>query len=91
MHLRAVHHVNSVSTHFQCSESGCGRTFSYMWSFKRHLENEDKVGNSTLGSTLDDPFEGPAPPVVVQNVEMLSQRKWSQHREMRKLRRIGIN
>lgn len=63
--VRAVHHVNSASTHFQCSESGCGRTFSYMWSLKRHLEKEHKVGN-----TLDDPFE--APPVDVQNVEMLN-------------------
>lgn len=36
-----------------------------MWSFKRHLEKEHKVGN-----TLDDPFE--APPVDVQNVEMLN-------------------
>ena len=79
MHLRAVHLVNSASTHFRCSESGCGRTFSYMWSFKRHLEKEHEVGN-----TLDYPFEGPGPPVDVQNVEMLNA-------EMRKLRRIGMN
>ena len=38
-----------------------------MWSFKRQLEKEHEVGN-----TLDDPFEGPAPPVDVENVEMLS-------------------
>lgn len=67
MHLRAVHHVNSASTHFQCSESGCGRTFSYMWSFKRHIEKEHEVG-----TTLDGPFEGSAPPVYVQNIEMLN-------------------
>ena len=67
MNLRAIHYVNSASTHFQGSESGCGRTFSCMWSFKRQLEKEHEVGN-----TLDDPFEGPAPPVDVENVEMLS-------------------
>ena len=65
MNLRAVHHVNSASTYFQCSESGCGRTFSHMWSFKRHLEKEHDFGN-----TFDDPFEGPAPPADVQDVEM---------------------
>lgn len=65
MHLRAVHHVNSASTYFQCSESGCGRTFSYIWSFKRHLEKDHNVVN-----TLDDPFE--ATPVDLNNVEMLN-------------------
>lgn len=64
-HLHAVHHVNSASTHFQCSESGCGRTFSYMRSFKTLGKKEHEAGN-----TLDDPFEGPAP-AIVQDVEKL--------------------
>lgn len=65
MHLRAVHCLNSASTHFQCSESGCGRTFSYMWSFKRHLEKEHEDENA-----LNNPFEGPAPSDVEKAAEM---------------------
>ena len=37
VHLRAVHHINSSATYFQCCEQGCGRTFSFIRSFRRHL------------------------------------------------------
>lgn len=36
-HLRAVHQINQSETYFQCCEQGCGRTFSFMRSFRRHL------------------------------------------------------
>ena len=37
VHSRAVHHINSSATYFQCCEQGCGRTFSFIRSFRRHL------------------------------------------------------
>ena len=62
-HLRVVHHVNHSSTYFQCSEPGCGRTFSFIRSFRRHLVKEH-LGQSEY--TPDDPLEGPAQPVHTQ-------------------------
>jgi len=62
-HLRAVHHVNHSSTYFQCSETGCGRTFSFLRSYRRHLVKEHE---NQREHTLDDPLEGPAPHVDVQ-------------------------
>ena len=37
VHLRAVHQLNQSERYFQCCEQGCGRTFSFMRSFRRHL------------------------------------------------------
>ena len=65
MHLGFLHYVNSASRYFQCCESGCWRTFSYMWSYRRHLEKMHEDEN-----TDNDPVEGPAP--SVQNVQMLN-------------------
>ena len=62
-HLRLVHHVNHSSTYFQCSEAGCGRTFSFIRSFRRHLLKEHV---SQSEHSLDDPLEGPAQPVNIQ-------------------------
>lgn len=42
-HLRAVHNVNASSKYFQCCENGCGRTFSYIRSYRRHLLSH--IGN----------------------------------------------
>ncbi len=41
-HLRTVHNVNSSSTHFQCCESNCNRTFSFIRLYIRHLHREHK-------------------------------------------------
>lgn len=65
-HLRLVHHVNHSSTYFQCCETGCGRTFSFIRSFRRHLVKEHV---SQSKPTLDDPLEGPAQPVDIPFAE----------------------
>ena len=42
-HLRRVHHINQSATYFQCCELGCGRTFSFLRSFRSHLlEHSDE-------------------------------------------------
>lgn len=59
-HLRAVHNVNSSTTYFQCSENGCGRTFSYIRSYRRHLlQHRDQVEEPLCGASggPDQSFE----------------------------------
>ncbi|KAF3832110.1 hypothetical protein F7725_025775 [Dissostichus mawsoni] len=51
IHLRAVHHVNHAANYFQCCEIGCGRTFNYMRSFRRHLQQHENV-EEVLGVPL---------------------------------------
>lgn len=41
IHLRGIHSVNVMSEHFQCCEDGCGKTCSYIRSFRRHLQTHD--------------------------------------------------
>ena len=39
-HLRIIHNVNSSTTYFQCCQSSCNRTFSFIRSYRRHLHSE---------------------------------------------------
>ena len=39
-HLRLAHNINSSSTYFQCWETGCRRTFSFIKSYRRHIKTE---------------------------------------------------
>ena len=61
-HLRALHNVNSSSTYFQCSENGCGRTFTYIRSYRRHLLQHVNQVEPVL-------CEGPPRPVKFLNAE----------------------
>ena len=63
MHLRAVHHVTQAANYFQCCEIGCGRTFPYMRSFRRHLK-----GHENAEEVLDVPAQDPVQPEFL-NVE----------------------
>lgn len=42
LHLRVLHHINHTSNYFRCCEEGCGRTFSLIRTFRRHLIEHDK-------------------------------------------------
>lgn len=63
-HICAIHYVNSSLTIFQCSESGCGWTFSLMWSYKRHISWEHVNQNEY---SLEVPLEGLVWPVDSRN------------------------
>ena len=56
IHLRAVHHVNHAANYFQCCELGCGRTFSYIRSFRRHLQQHENV-EEVLPVLAQDPVQ----------------------------------
>ena len=67
IHLRAVHHVNHAASYFQCCEIGCGRTFSYMRSFRRHLEQHENV--EVLGVPTEEPIQPEFPTAEGQSAE----------------------
>lgn len=70
IHLRAVHHVNYASNYFQCCEIGCGRTFTYMRSFRRHLQHHDNVDEvrdvpAQEPLAQQAPAQDPVPPLLL--------------------------
>ncbi|XP_051947874.1 uncharacterized protein LOC127619140 [Xyrauchen texanus] len=52
-HLRAVHSINSASTHFECNQNGCQRTFYYMRSYRRHLVQHNNDHNTSSSARSD--------------------------------------
>lgn len=70
-HLRTAHNVNSSSTYFQCCESGCSRTFSFIRSYRRHLcnEHEENQALAQLANVLNQPANVLNAEALVQQVE----------------------
>lgn len=84
-HLRIIHNVNSSTTYFQCCQSSCNRTFSFIRSYRRHLHSEHVEYQAPV-----QPANVPNQAANVDNADKMAQVEGEQADEWDELAQEGI-